>query len=149
MVSVEYAEAFSQVLYVLDNMEPNLVSKVPQKVIRVLKENSLEGSNLKLEYTGDLKNMKLSSKACSVLAIIYLNCLCSSEEKAEYIKLLQKNDEIYQNMENNKVGFENIFDNETKCVTDNTQEITDMKVYKKENIFISLINKIKKFFRLK
>ena len=149
MISIEYAEAFSQVLYVIEHMDQTLIDKIPKKVIQVLRENALENEDNKLDSAKNLKDMELSPKACSVLAIIYLNCLCTSEEKSEYIKLLQKNDEIYQDMENEKIGFEDIFENKTEIIEDRNPEITDMIVHKKENIFVRLINKIKDFFKFK
>jgi len=64
MVSIEYAEAFSQVLYVLERMEYSLRGKIPENVVRVLKDNSLQDDNIKLDDTKKLKDMGLSTKAC-------------------------------------------------------------------------------------
>jgi len=148
MVSIEYAEAFSQVLYVLERMEYSLRGKIPENVVRVLKDNSLQDDNIKLDDTKKLKDMGLSTKACLVLAIIYLNCLCTSEEKLEYIKLLQENDKIYQDIENNQIGHDNIFSKNDEKANDNKIQNTDMIIHKKQSMFVKLINKIKKFFNL-
>jgi len=83
-----------------------------------------------------------------VLAIIYLNCLCTSEEKLEYIKLLQENDKIYQDIENNQIGHDNIFSKNDEKANDNKIQNTDMIIHKKQSMFVKLINKIKKFFNL-
>lgn len=149
MISAEYAEAFSQVLYVLDRMENELRDKIPQNVIQVLKDNCIQDYDIKLDHTKRLKNMGLSSKACSVLAIIYLNCLCTPNEKVEYIKLLQENDKIYQKIENNQIGQDNIFSKNYEKTTCDEVQVTDMIVHKKDNIIVKLMKKIKQFFRVK
>lgn len=149
MVNIEYAKAFSQVLYILENMDKSLVNKIPKKVIEVLKENTIEEADNKLEYTGDIKELNLDSKACAVLAIIYLNCLCSQEEKEEYMKVLQENDKLYQDIENNKLGFDDVFSNKSENEDNNVVQSTDMIEQKEENIFVKVINKIKKFFKFK
>lgn len=147
MVNIEYAKAFSQVLYVLEHMDKSLVDKIPQNVINVLKENALESTNKMMEYSADIKDMNINSKARSILAILYLNCLCSPEEKEEYIKLLQKNDEIYKDLENDKVSFDNVFNKDVAEMNGVEKENIDIAIYKKENIFARLLSRIKKLLK--
>lgn len=147
MVNAEYAEAFSQVINILEHLEPNLAEKIPENVKNVLNENSLEKIDKKNQYTGNIGNMNISPKACSILAIIYLNCLCSPEEKEEYIKLLQKNDKIYHDMENDKVAFDDLFNKKVDEIESNKKESKEIILYKKENLFMKLLNKMKSIFK--
>ena len=89
------------------------------------------------------------------MAIIYRNYFCTPKEKAEYDKILLRNQQKYEEELKEKYSYENLF-KDSKPKTEKADEISQQEannnlqmIEYRENIFKKLFNKIKNFFSRK
>ena len=143
IVDEEYKIAATEVLDILEYLPKNTVNKIPSKFKEFLKANSIVDYKPNFDYSKGLDKIQLTHKTKLLLAMIYQNYICSEEEKNKYNKILQENEEKYQNELREKYNPDNIFKKRDKIDT-NMNEDKETNTYMieyKENIF----TKLKKF----
>lgn len=141
MVTLEYSEAISEVLYILENTEEEIVSKIPENVLSFFRENASKDYNVELEYSKDIKDINLKGKAKAILAAIYRDYLASEEEQEEYNKILMENEKKYQEEAKESYNSDEIFKNNQKEST----KIENLPAeIKQKNFFQKIIDYIKK-----
>ena len=153
----ETKEAYKEILTILKCMETGYYEKIPKKLIKFFERNSEEDYNVSISLEKPLEKQNLKPKTLALLAMIYLNYWCDSqEEKKELEKIFWENEKKYQQKLREKYDPEKIFDRNRK----------EIKIYNKEEIvresidesevgliesnksFISkIISKIKSFFK--
>lgn len=150
MENIEFSNACYEVLEILKYVRKEDLLKIPKDEIEMLKENA----NLKHEFTydpnKDIKEQDVSKLAKGIIAVFFYK-YTASEEQRERIKLKQKADLIAIEQEKrNSYKPEEIFKAKSKTEITPTYENENIQLveYKKENWFIKIINKIKKFFRI-
>ena len=143
MVSVEYSEAVVEVLGILDCLEENDRNKIPNNVLDFFEKNKSETYRPNIDYTADLKDLKLKDKTREIIAGLYIDYLCEEDEKEEYIEKLNQNEIKYQEKLKEKYNPDNIF-KRTNNQEESNKEIsgsnTALIEYKE-----SLLNKIKRY----
>ena len=152
-----YAEAYVEVLDIIKHMDKTLVSKIPQKMINLLTENSSKEYKVELDYTKSLKEMNLKPKTSAVLTLIFINYLCDPEKREEYINKLNENEKKYQEELNEKYSYDNLFnskkgideENKTQKISKTISSNTEMIEYKEKNIIDKIFEKIKQLFKWK
>lgn len=149
MVSVEYSEAISEVLDILDNSEDNIVEKIPKKLIDFWKKNKSTTYKPNLDHSKSINDMELKSKTKSLITMIYLNYLCDDIEKDKIKLILKENEEEYQKELKEKYNSDNIFkkDSYEYVVKENVVERNVEMIEYKETMFKRIINKIKNFLK--
>lgn len=90
MPSIEYKEAVSELLDILDNTDEELVKKIPPELILFWKENKSEEYIPELDHNLSLEEMKLRTKTRELLTMIYMNYLCDEDKKKEMKNLYKK-----------------------------------------------------------
>ena len=99
-----------------------------------------------------MKDQHLKEKTISILAVIYYYYFTKDEkEKKELYETFNKNDQKIEKERKEKYDIEKLFDKrkeKNNVNIENTNEVALTK-YKKENIFKSIINKLKKIFKIK
>lgn len=144
MVSVEYSEAMVEAIYILKNSSEDVISKIPINIIKFLKQNSSKTYIFEPDIDEELI-IKPQTKA--ILAAIYRDYLCTSEEKIEYNKKLLENEKVIQEKLIEEFKDKEIFKNKSKTV-ENEKTETLLPVEVKNKSFISkIIDKIKKILK--
>ena len=97
--------------------------------------------------------MGLNEKAKNILAIIYLNYWCDTQQKINYTKLLEENELKHQKEIREKYNPDTIFKNNNNIKhEDDAREseiYNDVSIIEyKESFFKKLINCIKSFFHI-
>lgn len=142
---VEYRNAYSEVLYLINNMQPENKNRIPKKFIEFLEDNKnydYKISDISLENANSLKK-----ETKIVLSIIYRYYFCSQEEKIK----MQENDEKALN---ELYNYDNIFKTNNEDVISEEESFSENELEAMALIGISgfrnFINrirkKIKKFF---
>ena len=143
---------YTEVDAVLDSIGEEYKSKVPIKLIKLIKKYKNDLYPVKYDLNKPLHEQNISKEALSIIALIHLNYWCKDEnEKKELYKIFQDNEIKNENEKRLKYSPNNIFKNKYKDVK--TEENADqvfnqnvqMTVYK-ENILKKCINFIKKIF---
>ena len=150
MVNIEYIRSFAEVLDIIKHMDNDLISNIPNNVIKFL-ENNAENSNVNIDYSKNLEDIQLSTKTQAILAILYLNYICSPEEKDRCISILQKNEEESKKNIEEKYKYENIFNSTANFsnMTDEPENDKKLVESKKKSFFKKIIEKIKAFLKIK
>ena len=134
--------AITEVLYIIKHFfSSSAQSKVSDKFIKFLEENSIQEYSPEFDTRHGLNNLELNEKTKSLLGMVYRDYLCTEEEKKAYDKLLLKNEEEYQNKLREKYNPDNLFkEKESKTIE---KEVLPIEV-QKDSLFKRIINKIKK-----
>jgi len=90
MVNLEYSEAIVEVLGILQYLEEEEKSKIPNEIFEYFEKNKSKTYNPNIKYEEDINNLKIKEKTRQILAGLYLDYLCPEEEKKEYGKRFRK-----------------------------------------------------------
>lgn len=139
-------KAYSEIYEILNLMEAGYTDKVPNKFKELIiseKDNSFK-PNIKIDTP--LESQNLQKDTLTILAILYLNYWCESEqEEEELIKLFNEVDK--QNAE--KYSIDNIFKKRQNDTNTIEEDGNISLIEYKENFFLKLINKVKMLFKRK
>lgn len=151
MVSVEYSKAMVEILDILDNSEDEIKNKIPKKLLDFWEKNKSLTYKPKLDHSKPLNEMELMDKTKSIIAMIYVNYLCTDSEKGQIKEIIQENEQKYQEELRKKYNPDDIFKN--KKIEENIQDKNDnyntnnsMTKYK-QSLFQKLVNKFKHIFK--
>ena len=75
MISVEYSEAISEVLDILENSDDTISKKIPNKLIEFWQRNKSTTYKPNLDHSKTINEMKLKEKTKDIITMIYLNYL--------------------------------------------------------------------------
>lgn len=87
----EYGEAIAEVIEILQNMDDYYIEKIPLEFIRSLKEKKSPTYEPKIDFTKELNENELKHQTKVILALIYLDYLCETEEEKKEFRRLLKN----------------------------------------------------------
>ena len=155
MIDIEHANAYSEVLEVLKNIEEEDYLKIPQEKIEVFKEFSNKEYDFKFDPNKSLDEQNVSEIARIVLAILFRDYIATEEQKRKILNYQKKAEEILEEEKREKYSYENLFkNNKTTVLQDNTLEMeseeknsdNQLTVYK-ESIWKKMINKIKNILK--
>lgn len=135
MVDIGLREAISETLEILKNVDKYFIERLPKKFLDFLEENKSNTYIPNLDYTIDLKDQNIREETKNLLGIMYLNYWSTSEEKKEYIKLLNENEKKY---EEKKYDTNNLFK-----IEENKNMSTEEKVINE----VALVQQNESFFR--
>ena len=148
-------QSFTEVYDIIMHFEKDMYSKIPPKFLNLVKQNRDMNYKVNIDYNKNLNEQNLLQKTKIILSLIYIDFLCSPEQRNELIEKDKIELELEEKLLREKYNPDNIFkkkktnivekDNEKKkAITKNIQ----MTIYK-ESIFKSIINSILRFFHIK
>ncbi len=129
--------AYSEVLYIINNLKPNLYRKIPNKFIRFLYSNMDYNYTVDIDLKKNINEQNLLPETRALLAIIYRDFICSKERKKELIE----EDYNYFKEENKRIN--NVFNN--RLPKDVNAQVNEEKklIIVKDNIFTKIKRIIK------
>lgn len=150
MVSIELSEGITETLDVLNHMEKTYTEKIPKKFKEFLEKNKSESYIPNLDHSRKINEMDLKEKTKDILAIIYMNYWCTSEQKLNYTNLLKKNEEKYQERLREKYNPNDLFKNKTQITIQQVkpEQNDSALIIVKETFFTKFIKKLKGIFHI-
>ena len=150
MIKIEnYPNAYKEVYVILNNMKNEDIKSIPQTFIDMIKNNMNNNYKFVLEPDTDIEEKPLLKETKVILAYLYLNYWGTDEER-ERIKKKFRNDIIKEEQAKAKIKYNDIFEKPKQAnppTNITTNETTEALIeYKKPNIFLRVLNKIKKIF---
>lgn len=147
-----YAQVLTEVDEILSHVEPELLEKVPNNLLEQI--HTKKDSNYEFTYDREksLVNQDVFDETKHLVSAIYLNYMCSEENKKELFSIVLENDKKYEEDLRKRYSADNIFskkDDSSKEVKEEVvveTEETSLEV-KKESFIKKLINKIISFFK--
>lgn len=149
MVSVEYANAYSEVLGILKFISKEDYDKIPESKIELFKVNSNKEYNFVYNPEKTLEEQNVSKRARAIIGLLFRD-YWATEVQREKIINKQKNDRLILEEEKKSLyDVENIFKKRNTSNEEQVkEEVTEMIVYK-ENFITKILNKIKNLFKMK
>ena len=97
MVSVRDANAMKEVIYYLRGIRQEDIDRIPKELIQYLNENASKEYKCNFDYNKPLKELNILDEARGIIGMICYNYWCITEQqKKEYIKKLNQNEQQYQ-----------------------------------------------------
>ena len=143
-VSLEYANAYSEVLEVLRNMSESDINKIPNDIIEMFKENSNKLHDFRYDFNKNFKEQNISKRAKMILAIIFRDYWASPSQKEIIVARQNFERDRIEMQKQEKYNINNIFKKNEIKKDIKTEEIQITNY--KESIIKKIINKIKKIF---
>lgn len=140
MVTQELSKAAVEINSIFEFMPLELLNKIPEDFKSLFKEIACTNYNFIYDKSKTLYNQKLLPETKGIIAFIYKEYLCNSEQKEEYVKICDK---YIQNIEIEKIGFDGIFNN-TADIENNINKSLDL--YVEESFIKKIIKKIRRIF---
>ncbi len=134
---MEFAEACSEVDFILENLQPSDKEKIPQSVFEFFKNNKSLFYKVNLTTDKSLAEQDLKNETKAFLQIITYKYFSNKEQQEKFRDMLE-NDNTYEKIEN---------ENNIKEVKN--PQIENQLVIYKENKVLNFIKKILGFFRRK
>lgn len=149
MVSVEYANAYSEVLEILKFISKEDYEKIPANMIELFKLNSNKEYKFTYDPEKTLDEQNVSTRAKAIIGILFRDYWATEVQREKIIRK-QRNDRlILEEQKKSLYDTENIFKKRnTYSETEAKEAVTEMVVYK-SNFITRVFNKIKKFLKIK
>ena len=103
MNTKELTVVATEVNEVFNNLSSDILGKIPTTIIKFFKDNVSDSYVFIYDKTKSLKEQKLNPKTKGVLAFLYKEYICDSENKEEYDKVYR---EFIIEWEKQKASFE-------------------------------------------
>lgn len=150
MVSLEYANAYSEILEILRYVSKEDYNKIPEEKIALFQTNSNKDYSFNYDINKTLDEQNVSKKAKTIIAILFRDYWATDAQR-EKIKAKEQYDRKIKEEENReKYNPDNLF--KKQDLVKNTEDIMTEEVAMveyKESIFRKIFNKLISFIRLK
>ena len=149
MIDIRLREAITEVLEILKNADNTYMEKLPEKFKKFLNDNKSTSYISEIDFSKELKDLKIRKETKELLGIMYLNYWSNDEEKKEYVKLLSENEKKYQEELTEKYNPDSLFKKTAKQDDINEQVVTnEVAIIKYEESLLKKIwNKILSIFK--
>ena len=149
MSQTKYANAYTEVYEILNCLDEEEYSKIPEELLEVFEENR----NLDYEYEvneeQNLLKQPMLKETKAILLNIFRDYLATPEQKQKIKQWLQADRSYIERQKQEKYN-SNVFKNNTRDKTiDNEESNTVLPVeIKKQSIFQKIINGLKRIFKI-
>ena len=145
MITLQDRNTFADVSIIIKMMSKNMQEKINPNFIKLIEDNKDTEYISYIDSSIPLKNQKLNPDTKTLLALIYRDYLCSEDERKNL--LISEKQEIIKQEDETRKKYEINFA-KRKIYQNDEVTTTSLIEYKKESLFIRIINKIKNFFNL-
>lgn len=149
MVSIEYANAYSEVLEILKFISKEDYEKIPNSKIELFETNQNKEYIFEYNPNKTLEEQNVSKRAKAIIGLIFRDYWATDEQKDKIIRKQNYDRQILEEQKKSMYDVENIFKKRSyeNDIKENERE-KEMLVYK-ETFFRKCINKIKSLFKIK
>ena len=151
-MSYAYKEAYSEVYYILQNMNKEDVAKIPKTILETIKNNRAKNYIVNIDPNVSLKSQNIKDETKAILAVLYRKFWCEPEKKEllekhflESVKRELKEVSKEQKSQSNINEINYKFDTfENKVIMKKNDNL--LVEYKEEKWYFKMFKKIKKLF---
>ena len=142
---IDYDKRLVEVDEILDLLPQDDLSKIPEDIREMIKDNKNKEYEWKFDKEKELKDQELNRDTIVILSYLNMKYLLNKEQKELMGKIYKLNEVKAEKIKEEKYKADDLFkDNNIETDNQNTQMI----LYK-ENIFMKLFKRIKNLFKLK
>ena len=148
MTDIEYANAYYEVIRILEYVNIDDYNKIPSKLINTFRMNANYEHNFEYDVNKTLEEQNVSKRALTVIAILFRDYWATDTQRE---KIVAKQNYDRQQMEQElmeKYNPDNLFKKkeQVEAVTEKI-ECKELIEYKEESIFRQILRKIKSIFK--
>ena len=137
---------YAELSEILKMMEPEEVNKIPKKLLEVIEKEKSNTYIPNYDSKIELNSQSIKKETLAMLALLYINYWCEDEnEKKEYLKLIEKNEQKYQQQIREKTDIKYI--TRTQKIEKNNVPEQELAVVKNKRFIKNVIEKIKSFLK--
>lgn len=137
---------YAELSEILKMMEPEEVNKIPKKFLEVIEKEKSNTYIPNYDSKIELNSQSIKKETLAMLALLYINYWCEDEnEKKEYLKLIEKNEQKYQQQIREKTDIKYI--TRTQKIEKNNVPEQELAVVKNKSFIKNVIEKIKSFLK--
>lgn len=142
MIDMEYANAYSEVLEILNYISKEDYNKIPKSMIELFNKNNNKNYKFKYNSSKTLDEQNVSKKAKIIIAILFRDYWATEKQRE---KILAKESYDMQKIEQEKIekyNPVNIFKNKSDTVCKSVS--SSLVIQEKQSTYIKFISIIKK-----
>lgn len=143
MVSIEYANAYSEVLGILKFIAKEDYEKIPNSKIELFETNQNKEYIFEYNPNKTLEEQNVSKRAKAIIGLLFRDYWATDEQKDKIIRKQNYDRQILEEQKKSMYDVENIF----KKKSYENEEVKEMVVYKEQRWYQKLFAKILKIFK--
>lgn len=143
MVSIEYANAYSEVLEILKFIAKEDYEKIPNSKIELFETNQNKEYIFEYNPNKTLEEQNVSKRAKAIIGLLFRDYWATDEQKDKIIRKQNYDRQILEEQKKSMYDVENIF----KKKSYENEEVKEMVVYKEQRWYQKLFAKILKIFK--
>lgn len=148
-VNIEYANAYSEVLEVLNNMSKEDYNKIPKDMLEMFKTNCNNEYQFRYDLNKKFEQQEISKRAKLILAIWFRDYWATPYQKEKIIAKQNYERQKLEQQKFEKYNPERIFENKRQPIIEEIKNINSMIEVKEEKWYQKIFKLIKNLFKRK
>ena len=148
-VNIEYANAYSEVLEVLNNMSKEDYNKIPKDMLEMFKTNCNNEYQFRYDLNKKFEQQEISKRAKLILAILFRDYWATPYQKEKIIAKQNYERQKLEQQKFEKYNPERIFENKRQPIIEEIMNINSMIEVKEEKWYQKIFKLIKNLFKRK
>lgn len=148
-VNIEYANAYSEVLEVLNNMSKEDYNKIPKDMLEMFKTNCNNEYQFRYDLNKRFEQQEISKRAKLILAILFRDYWATPYQKEKIIAKQNYERQKLEQQKFEKYNPERIFENKRQPIIEEIKNINSMIEVKEEKWYQKIFKLIKNLFKRK
>lgn len=146
-----YQNACTEVYVILNCLEEEEYEKLPKEMTNAIEDNRNLDYDYELNEELDLRNQSMLPETKAILFNLFRDYLSMPEQKEKIIRMQKEERRRNEIKKQQQYDSSNLFNNRGKVIMQNREEKeyleqTAIAKVKEENIFLKILNKIRRFF---
>lgn len=146
MISMEYANAYTEVLEILKFIPKTDYNKIPQDMIKVFSDNQNKNYIFNYNPLQSLDDQNVSKKAKLIISILFRDYWAQDNQRAKILNKEKIDRMRFEKEKQEKYNVNNLFKNKQENLQ-NSESNTSLIEVKEKNFLPKIIEKIINLFR--
>lgn len=148
-VNIEYANAYSEVLEVLNHMSKEDYNKIPKDMLEIFQTNCNNEYQFRYDLNKEFEEQGISKRAKLILAILFRDYWATPYQKEKIIAKQNYERQKLEQQKFEKYNPERLFENKRQPIIEEVKNISSMIEVKKEKWYQKIFKVIKNLFKRK
>ncbi len=148
-VNIEYANAYSEVLEVLNHMSKEDYNKIPKDMLEMFQTNCNNEYQFRYDLNKEFEEQGISKRAKLILAILFRDYWATPYQKEKIIAKQNYERQKLEQQKFEKYNPERLFENKRQPIIEEVKNISSMIEVKKEKWYQKIFKVIKNLFKRK
>lgn len=148
-VNIEYANAYSEVLEVLNHMSKEDYNKIPKDTLEMFQTNCNNEYQFRYDLNKKFEEQGISKRAKLILAILFRDYWATPYQKEKIIAKQNYERQKLEQQKFEKYNPERLFENKRQPIIEKVKNISSMIEVKKEKWYQKIFKVIKNLFKRK